>query len=74
MNKTEYFVLAGWRDENGNIKFDHEWSTEDARFPEGSTWNDETGEWERGNDDERDAVYFAMVNALADAGIYDGTV
>ena len=71
--KTHYFVIMGWKDKDGNFVFDHDGSTQEARFPEGNTWNDETDEWEK-NYEASDEAYLALVQALDEQGIYDGII
>lgn len=71
--KTHYFVIMAWENDKGEIVFDQDHSTQEARFPEGTTWNDETEEWE--NDYKAsDKAYEALVNALNDQDLWDGIV
>jgi hypothetical protein len=46
MSKQFYYVLVATMDEQGNATFEMDPYTEEARFQDGSVWNDDTEEWE----------------------------
>lgn len=52
MKKTYYYVVTATDYGNGNFDWDIDPYTEDARFPEGTVWNDATEEWEHHDADQ----------------------
>ena len=73
VKKTHYFVVMAWENKDGKIIFDQDYETQEARFPEGTTWNDETGEWEK-DFDGSDKAYEALTNALNAQEVWDGII
>jgi hypothetical protein len=74
MSKTHYFVVMAWENKDGEIVFDQDFETQESRFQDGSTWDSETQDWEKGDDSERDKAYDALVTALNEQGVWDGIV
>lgn len=50
--KEHFFVVRAWIDEEGKPQFGIASDMEDARFSEGTVWNEETEQWESWMDDD----------------------
>jgi hypothetical protein len=64
MNKHFYYVVVAKVNDDGSTTFELDPYTEDARFQDGSVWNDDTEEWEEYNSPENGKVSEELTDAL----------
>lgn len=62
-NKTYYYIITATVGDNGT-EWDLDPYTEEARFPDGTVWNNETEEWEDHDTNENDALSQELTKSL----------
>lgn len=67
MNKTYYYVVSASVGEGGVPDWDLDPYTEEARFPDGTVWNDETEDWEHHDSQSNNAKSEELTRSLVEA-------
>lgn len=61
--KKQYHFVVMYNAETGEFEMDYD--SLDAKFHEGSAWNEDTGEWERPDWEDDNSTYNRAGDALA---------
>ena len=74
MSKVYYYVVAVSVSDRGFTDWDLDPYTEDARFPDGTVWDEETEEWEHHDSESNSAKSEELTKSLLEALTHLGRI